>query len=91
VGSKLLSHIKENNLVIANQSGFMPSDSTSNQLIFICDHILKGFEKGENYIAVFLDISKAFDKVWHRGLLVKLCNNGQRCNLLRWFESYLSD
>jgi hypothetical protein len=47
--------------------------------------ILKGFEKGETSIAVFLDISKAFDKVWHRGLLVKLYNNGLRGNLLRWF------
>ena len=41
--------------------------------------------------AVFLDISKAFDKVWHEGLIFKLKQNGIRGNLLNFFKSYLSD
>ncbi len=41
--------------------------------------------------AVFLDISKAFDKVWHEGLIFKLKQNGIRGNLLDFFISYLSD
>ena len=36
-----------------------------------------------------MDISKAFDKVWHKGLLFKLKQNGINGNLLRFFESYL--
>ena len=39
--------------------------------------------------AVFLDISKAFDKVWHKGLIFKLEQNGISGNLLKFFESYL--
>ena len=39
--------------------------------------------------AVFLDISKAFDKVWHEGLLFKLEQNGISGNLLKFFKSYL--
>ena len=39
--------------------------------------------------AVFLDISKAFDKVWHEGLIVKLKQNGISGNLLMLFENYL--
>ena len=39
---------------------------------------------------VFCDISKAFDKVWHRGLLFKLRQNGIKGNLLCWIENYLS-
>jgi len=39
---------------------------------------------------VFCDMSKAFDRVWHRGLLLKLRQNGISGNLLSWFESYLS-
>ena len=38
--------------------------------------------------AVFLDISKAFDKVWHEGLIVKLKQNGISGNLLMLFENY---
>ena len=41
--------------------------------------------------AVFLDISKAFDKVWHDGLLFKLKQNGVSGSLLKFFESYLSN
>ena len=39
----------------------------------------------------FCDISKAFDRVWHRGLLFKLSNIGIKDSLLNWFSSYLSD
>ena len=39
---------------------------------------------------VFMDISKAFDRVWHQGLLFKLKTFGIDGNLLLWFESYLS-
>ena len=40
---------------------------------------------------VFCDISKAFDRVWHRGLLAKLYHYGITGNLHKWFNSYLSN
>ena len=40
---------------------------------------------------LFLDISKAFDRVWHRGLLYKIKNFGIDGNLLKLIESFLSD
>ena len=40
---------------------------------------------------VFFDISKAFDKVWHRDLFKQLKAYGISGNLLHWFENYLSD
>ena len=41
--------------------------------------------------SVYLDMSKAFDKVWHEGLLFKLKQNGIAGNVLKFFESYLSN
>jgi hypothetical protein len=38
---------------------------------------------------VFLDISKAFDRVWHAGLLAKLKASGIGGRLIRWLENYL--
>jgi hypothetical protein len=40
---------------------------------------------------VFCDVSKALDRVWHWGLILKLKSIGTECNLLFWFSSYLSD
>ena len=40
---------------------------------------------------LFLDIFKAFDKVWHKGLIYKLATFGIAENLLCWLENYLNN
>ena len=72
------------------QSGFRPGDSTVMQLVYIVHENYKALEEGSEMRAVFLDISKAFDRVWHRGLIAKLRSIGAEGNLLNWFISYLS-
>ena len=68
-----------------NQSGFRPGDSTINQLLFLVNEIHEAFDNPKclEVRAVFLDISKAFDKVWHEGLIFKLKQNGISGNLLK--------
>ena len=87
----LYSYLNANNLITKNQSGFRPGDSTTNQLLFLADEIHQAFEdpKSLEVRAVFLDISKAFDKVWHDGLIFKLKQNGISGSLLQLFENYL--
>ena len=45
----------------------------------------------DDIVAIFLDLSKAFDKVWHKGLIFKLHRTGIRGNLLLWLKSYLTN
>ena len=52
-----------NNLISPNQSGFRPGNSCVNQLIAITHEIYKSLDDGLEVRGVFLDISKAFDKV----------------------------
>ena len=75
-------------LITKNQSGFRPGDSTTNQLIDLVDGIHQAFDskKPLEVRAVFLDISKAFDKVWHDGLIFKTRQNGISDNLLKLFK-----
>ena len=73
------------------QSGFRPKDSTVNQLLEIYHTIIENLDKKKEIKFIFCDISKAFDKVWHDGLLYKLKKYGIDGNLFTWFESYLSN
>ena len=81
----------ENAVFYRFQSGFRLGDSTVMQLVYIVNKIYQALENGHEVRAAFLDISKAFDKVWHKGLLAKLKSNGINGSLLQWFESYLTE
>ena len=70
-------------------SAFSFALSQSN--FFTCHHICQAFDHNQFSCMVFLDISKAFDRVWHAGLLYKLEQHGISGDLLRWISSYLSD
>ena len=83
--------MKTNNILSKCQSGSQPNDSTVNQLIEIYHNIISNMERGRDVRFVFCDVSKAFDKVWHKGLLFKLKLTGVNKQLISWIESYLSD
>ena len=80
-------------MITKNQSGFRPGDSTTNQLLFLVNEIHQAFEnpKSLEVRAVFLDISKAFDKVWHDWLIFKLEQNGVSGCLLKFFRNYFKN
>lgn len=85
------NHFKDNFIISQFQSGFLPGRSTVTQLLEVYHHLCSTLNAGKEIRVVFLDISKAFDKVWHPGLLYKLEMCGISGNLLGWFKSYLSD
>jgi len=53
--------------------------------------MIKAMDDGLEVRAIFCDISKAFDRVWHKGLAHKLESIGIRGSLLTWFSNYLSN
>ena len=74
-----------------NQPGFRPSGSCINQLLAITHEIFEAFDcyPSLKVRSVFLDISKAFDKVWHEGLLYKLKSMYMAGELYNLLENYL--
>ena len=84
------NYIVNHNLISEHQSGFTTGDSTINQLLFISNEFSKALDAGKEIRVVFFDISKAFDRVWHKGLIYKLSKMGISGNLLEWIKSYLS-
>ena len=89
----MYNYLKSNHLITKNQSGFTPGDSGTNQLLSLIHDIHQAFDDNKclEVRSVYLDMSKAFDKVWHEGLLHKLKQNGIEGNVLKFFDSYLSN
>ena len=73
----------DNNLLTRLNSGCKQNDSTVNQLVNIVHNIYKGLDDKSDVCMIFLDISKAFDKVYHDGLLFKLKQLGIEGDLLK--------
>ena len=79
----------ENDILTASQSGFIKRDSPVNQLINITNDFGRALDSGKEVRVVFCDISKAFDRAWHKGLIYKLKQSGISGNLLKRFQKYL--
>jgi hypothetical protein len=88
VFKEVFNHLMSNNLLYKFQSGFIAGHSTVDQLIEIYYRICMSLDNHCFTTLVLCDISKAFDRVWHTGLLLKLKVYGVEGKLLKWFESY---
>ncbi len=73
------------------QHGFLRGRSTVTQLLHVYHNILDSVASGKEVDIIYLDLSKAFDKVPHNLLLLKLNSYGISGSLLSWFSSYLTD
>ncbi|GFX03215.1 probable RNA-directed DNA polymerase from transposon X-element [Trichonephila clavipes] len=89
--ARLNDHLERENILIPEQHGFRPRLSISHQLLRVVEFIKEGNNKDECTAAVFLDIQKAFDRVWHTGLLFKLITYKIPPPLIYLLNSYISD
>lgn len=82
--------VEARNLIPMHQFEFKNEHSTIDQIQRITRIIEKALEEKKICSSIFLDVSKAFDKVWHEGLMYKLQTNlpKQFCQILK---SYLTD
>ena len=87
----LYEYFQKNSFLSINQSGFRSGDSCISQLIAITHELYRSMDATPSLETrgVFLDISKAFDKVWHEGLLFKLKCYGVEGGILKLLENYL--
>ena len=88
---RILKHCMENKIISEKQAAYLKGDSTVTQLLYIVHKIKKNWAEKKLTHGLFLDVSSAFDKVWHNGLLAKLGQIGVEGSFYDILESYLSD
>ncbi len=92
VVKQLQAHITVNSMSEPFQSGFKSCHSTETVLVKVLNYIFVSLDNGENVILILLDLSAAFHMV-DREILINLIEHwvGLKCNVLKWFKSYLTD
>ena len=91
VHKRLYSYLSKQNILYDGQYGFRKSMSTVDALTEFYGKVVETIDKGDNMLAVFLDLSKAFDTLPWDKLLFKLNHYGIRGVSQAWFHSYLSN
>ena len=92
VFNNIYEHLTTNGLLSDKQSGYRPHHSTQLQLAHLTHNLYKSLDQGQNFTAVYLDITKYFDKIWHAGLLYKCQTDFKITDKVHdWLKSYLTD
>ena len=87
----IIKHMEENDLMNKTQHGFRKGFSTITQVLTYYESILSILEDGGNVDSIYLDFSKAFDKVDHTILMRKLENIGITGKVLTWIQQFLTN
>lgn len=91
LSEKLLKYICENQILPDEQFGFRKSHSTIHQVKRICNDVKQGLSSGLSTALVLLDVEKAFDSVWHFGLIYKLIQFSFPMFLVKLIRNFLKD
>jgi hypothetical protein len=78
-------------LLIRQQSGFRTNRSSNDNLIFRTQKAIEQINRSKKLIEFFLEIEKAFDKVWHKAILGMMVSMGIPIYLINWMKAFLSD
>ena len=91
IRDKLVSHLEENYLLKNTQHGFRNKRSCLTNLLDFSYDILNQYDESKAVDIIYLDFQKAFDKVPHKRLMVKLESHGIQGDVLRWIENWLNN
>ncbi|CAF1043276.1 unnamed protein product, partial [Brachionus calyciflorus] len=89
IRDELISYLLENKLIDERQHGFMPNKSCTTNLLEFIDWVTDEIDQGNFVDVIYTDFSKAFDKVSHQKLLVKLKSYGIVGEIFEWIKSFL--
>ena len=91
LNNRLRWWLESNRLIHQCQSGFRAKQSTKDCILRLHDDVYKAIPNKRSTLAVFLDLEKAYDRVWRDGLLYKFGSLGITGKMFRWIRSFLKN
>ena len=91
VNTRLYYWLEKNKVLDNNQAGFRRGCRTGDPLFRLVQDVIDGFQVGKSTTAVFIDLQQAYDRVWRKGLLLKLFKTGVQGKMLKWIQGFLTN
>jgi Reverse transcriptase (RNA-dependent DNA polymerase)/Endonuclease-reverse transcriptase len=91
IKDEMMKHLQDNNLIRDSQHGFIQGRSCATNLAVFMDKMTKIIDEGSNADIFYLDFAKAFDKVPHERLIIKLEAKGVTGKVKNWIREWLKD
>ena len=87
----IMDFLIKHKLINSSQHGFLKSKSCLTNLLFFFEEITKCVDEGSPVDIIYLDFQKAFDRVPHQRLIIKLKSHGIGISIINWIEQWLTD
>lgn len=88
---RVMSHLERNSLLADNQHAYRKGKSTQTALYGLISFLQRAKQAQKKTGVIFLDISGAFDRTWHDGILFRLLQYQVPLPLVQLIRSFLSD
>ena len=87
----MMDFLIKHKLINPSQHGFLKARSCLTNLLCFLEEITKWVDEGSLVEVIYLDFQKAFDKVPHQRLILKLISLGMGNSIVNWIEQWLTD
>ena len=91
INRRLYWYLESTGQLGKNQAGFRRGKCTEDQLFRLTQSIKDGFQSKKHTLAVFVDLQQAYDRVWRKGLLMKMTDIGIHGKVYTWIKSFLTN
>ena len=91
VNNRLYWWLENAKLLNNSQAGFRRGCRTEDQLFRLVQNTIDGFQEYKDTAAVFIDLQQAYDRIWRKGLLIKMQNMGISGKMLSWVQAFLTN
>ena len=90
MNQRLYWWLEANHILNVHQAGFRSGHRTDDQLFRLSQKIIDGFHEGKSTTAIFVDLKQAYDRVWRKGLLLKMQRTGIHGKMYAWIKNFLT-